>query len=243
MSIPISLLSEITVDQASLLARSVDNLLAAGWAVNLPGIEQGENVAEIGYVARREKYNTNDGSTTPIIDLYENKDPQRGGAFKLIHLYLNTAEDVAAFESACGITLSQIPLYEADAAIERGKGKDKYVLALRAPAKLVWKLNPRYEGKDDKKNAKRLFVRWHSHQPAGQLVGKLKADPATGEVLGEPTGTEEVQYLVGSKELADLIGKETGLKPPAFMPLLTASGAKSVTLARAKAIISAGINK
>ena len=48
----------------------------------------------------------------------------------------------------------------------------KYVVALKHPVKVVWKLNPRYEGDQDKKNPKRLFVRWANLPAAtdGNLV-------------------------------------------------------------------------
>jgi hypothetical protein len=93
-------------------------------------------------------------------------------------MYLNTADDVADFEAATGVKLAQIPLYNGDNAIERGKGKDNFVVNLPAPARLVWKPNPRWEGENDKKNPKRVFVRWFDLRPAQPAI-----DPATGEVL------------------------------------------------------------
>lgn len=177
VSIPLSLMTEITTEQGHMLMRSLDNLLTAGWSVTLPGVEPGESMDEIGFVARREKFNTNDSTTTPIVDLYPNKEPNRGGAFKLIHMYLNTADDVAAFEAATGVKLAQIPLFNGDNAIERGKGKDNFVLTLPAPTRLVWKQNPQWEGENDKKHPKRLFVRWFDLRP------QVAVNPATGEVL------------------------------------------------------------
>lgn len=193
VSIPIGLAQELTVEIGALLLRSVDNLLASGWSVNLPGVELDEKVEEIGFVGRREKFNTNDNSTTPIVDLYPNKEPQRGGAFKLLHMYLNTPDDIAAFENATGVSLNQIPLYNGDNAIERGKGKDSFILQFAAPVKLVWKQNPAWEGDQDKKHPKRIFVRWFDARPAipaGKpaqsmtLQQALKVKTANGAELG-----------------------------------------------------------
>jgi hypothetical protein len=240
VSIPLSLAAELTIEQGSMLLRSLDNLLAAGWFVNLPGIEQGENVAEIGFVARREKYNQNDGTTTPIVDLYENKAPERGGAFKLLHRYLNTPDDISEFEAATGIKLASIPLYNGDNAIERGKGKDNLVVTLPRPAKLVWKQNPQWEGDNDKKHPKRIFIRWFDARlAAGATANSPAADPVTGEIPGAP----EPEYLVGSKPLADAILARTGLKPAAFMPILSKSNLKKITLSKALALIEANLTQ
>jgi hypothetical protein len=110
---------------------------------------------------RRSKANA-DGSETPVVDLY----PARGN-FRLVARYLNAEADIQAFEAACGVKLSELPLYEGDNSIERGKNPkmDRYVVSLKRPVRVSWKLNHRYEGENDKKNSKRIFVRW-ADQPA-----------------------------------------------------------------------------
>ena len=137
------------------IAGALEGLAAA----NAPK-EEGEQAEDIGHVVRRVKGN-DDGSETPVIDLY----PERA-KFRVLGVYLNTPQDVAAFEAAAGLRLADLPLYEGDNSIERGKGPktDKYVVSLSRPARVVIKPNPRYEGPEDKTHPKRLFVRW---LPAG----------------------------------------------------------------------------
>ena len=155
ITIPLYMREPITQDMAVSLAGSVAQLLGAGFSVNAPGLEDGEFVEEIGFVVRRAKTNT-DGTETPVIDLYPAQ-----GHFRLIGKYLNNEDDIKLFEAACKVDLGKLPLYEGDNAIERGKNPkvDKYVVAVK-PFRVIWKLNPRYEGENDKKNSKRLFVRW-----------------------------------------------------------------------------------
>jgi len=234
VSIPLSLADELTMEQGMNLLRSVDNLLAVGWSLDAPGVEAGEKIAELGYVVRREKFNKDDKTRTPVVDLYENKEARRGGAFKLIHLYLNTPDDVAVFEAAAGVTLGKLPLYSGDAAIERDTGKDDFVTKLPRPVKIVYKDNPAYEGKEDKKHSKRLLVRWYDSRPT-------TAQPATSgpQQASVPAadGESGELFLVGSKALAEAINARTGLKPTAFMPILSKSGQKHMTLTAALTMI------
>jgi len=156
VTIPLRLDKPILVTEAQALMESVTSLLQAGFSVDAPGLEKGEHVEEIGFVVRRSKANA-DGTETPVVDLY----PSRGN-FRQLGKYLNNEGDIQAFESAYGLALSGLPLYEGDNSIERGKNPklDKYVIALKHPVKVVWKLNPKYGGENDKKNSKRLFARW-----------------------------------------------------------------------------------
>jgi hypothetical protein len=157
---------------------AVSAYLSAGWLVNAPGLEDGERVDDIGFVVKRVKAN-DDGSETPVIDLY----PPRAN-FRILGVYLNTPDDVKTFESACGVKLASLPLYEGDNAIERGKGPktDKYVVSLPHPVKAVFKANPKWEGDEDKKHPKRLFVRWGNSTPAnGQPATEQKVVNGNGE--------------------------------------------------------------
>lgn len=156
VSIPLPLNRSISTEEARNLLSSVNTLIHAGFSVELPAHDESERVEEIGFVVRRLKVNP-DGSETPLVDLY----PVRGN-YRHLGKYLNTEAEIKEFESACGIQLTAIPLYEGDNPIERGRNPklDRFVVVLRQPARLVWKHNPRYEGETDKKNSKRLFVRW-----------------------------------------------------------------------------------
>ena len=150
---------------------AVDQYLDAGWLIDAPGLEAGERKEEIGYVVRRSKENQ-DGTETPIVDLYDADD---GRKFKLLSVYLNTDDDRAAFERASGLRLNDIPLYMGTAAPERGASRqsDKFITKTR-PFGVVWGKNPKYD--DEKAKAAtqanpytvpmKKFVRW-ADQPAG----------------------------------------------------------------------------
>lgn len=132
-------------------------LTAAGISVREPGLEEGEQSETFHYIVRRAKGN-DDGSETPIIDLYVDHEKMH---FSLLKVYLNTSDDVAAFQQATGLQLAALPLYDGQAAIERGKDTridSKYMVRLQRPVQVVWKSNPAYE--ENGKKAKRLFVRW-----------------------------------------------------------------------------------
>ena len=168
VTIPLSLEKPILVAEAQALMASVTSLLQAGFSVETPGLEDGEHEEEIGFVVRRAKVNS-DETETPVVDLY----PVNAN-FRRVAKYLNEETDVREFEAACALSLQAMPLYEGDNTIERGKNPklDKYVVALKRPVKIVWKFNPRYEGENDKKNPKRVFVRWANGAPAsdGNIV-------------------------------------------------------------------------
>lgn len=211
VTIPLRLDKPILVAEAQALMESVTSLLQAGFSVDAPGLEDGEHVEEIGFVVRRSKANT-DGTETPVVDLY----PARGN-FRLLGKYLNNEADIQAFESACGLRLATLPLYEGDNSIERGKNPkmDKYVVALKRPVKVIWKLNPKYEGENDKKNSKRLFVRW-ADQPAvpeGNLVlspvEKMNLDEARAVLC--PHGSKSHPEFKG-KSLDEVAKTEDGRK-------------------------------
>ena len=197
VTVPLFLDKPILVAEAQALMASVTSLLQAGFSVDAPGLEDGEHIEEIGFVVRRSKINT-DETETPVVDLY----PARGN-FRLLARYLNSEADVREFQSACGVALSILPLYEGDNSIERGKNPkmDKYVVALKHLVKMVWKFNPRYEGENDKKNSKRLFVRWVNLPAATD--GNLALTPAEMS----PEEARGVICPLGSKshpELKDL---------------------------------------
>ena len=156
VTIPLPLETSLNAANAKAMLDSVSTLLTVGFLVNAPGLEDGEKVETIVGVVRRAKAN-DDATETPVIDLY----PDRAN-FRILGIYLNNEQDIQAFEKAAGVKLSELPLYDGDNAIERGKGAktDKYVIALKQPAKVVFKANPKWEGDEDKKHPKRIFVRW-----------------------------------------------------------------------------------
>ncbi len=169
VTFPVDLNVLVTPDQATTMLQSVTNLLNAGFSVFQPGLEDGEQMDQIGFVVRKEKEGEG-GEITPVIDLYP-----ANGNFRLLHIYLNTPADVQAFEKATGVKLEKLPIYEGTNAIERGQSAkvDRFVVKLSSPVKVVWKLNPRYDPDETdikKKKPRRLFVRW-ADAPAAPAEG------------------------------------------------------------------------
>lgn len=197
VDIPLSLEAELTAEHAARLLRSVDALLNAGFAINMPGLLDGETVEAIGFAVRREKVN-DDGSITPVADVYP-----VGGNFRLIGLYLNTQDDLRNFEQATGLRLDAMPLYDGNP-IERGANPrtDRNVVTLPTPAKLVWKMNPKWEGDQDKKHAKRIFARWEGLRPnadeaAAQTPDFSKTKTPGGALVSSLPG-DKLQMLADS---------------------------------------------
>ena len=209
VTVPLSLDNPITAEQASGLFTSLGTLITAGFTVSPEDLEAGEQAIDINAVVRRSK-SEDDGTETPVIDTY-----MVNGTYRWVAKYLNNPDDIAAFEAATGLKLNDLPLYEGSNSIELGKNAklDKYVVRLNTPAKLVWKLNPRYEGLEDKKNPKRLFVRWDSHKvkPTNGNNSQPKQTPPTPEAA--PAELEAALAVVipeGIKIPKSVIGKTLG---------------------------------
>lgn len=158
-----------------------------GLAVREQGVEAGEQVETIHYVLRTSILNR-DNTDTPRIYLYTER-----FNFKFLNIYLNTQDDIAAFENAVGYDLAAIPYFEGDSALERGKNpqKDnKYLARLSQPAQIVWKQNPAWEGDDDKQHPKRVFVRWLTAAPAPAVQSPQM-----------PANTQQAAKTLGSGDL------------------------------------------
>lgn len=89
--------------------------------------------------------------------------------FKFLHIYLNNEQMIADFERAFGFSPLQLPHYEGEVALERGKNPKKdsqYIVKLRNPVQVFYKRNPRWSEdlseEDRKKIQKNIFVRWGS---------------------------------------------------------------------------------
>jgi hypothetical protein len=77
----------------------------------------------ISSVIRREKTN-DDGSVTPIIDMYP---PWRGknGQFRFCGVYLNSEEDVRQFEHYSGLRVKDLPLFDSQTPWKRHPQRPK----------------------------------------------------------------------------------------------------------------------
>lgn len=133
-------------------------MIDGGLAVREQGIEAGELTRDIRYLLRRKQKN-DDGSFTPIIDLY-------AGNFRWVACWLNDDAQIAAFEQACGVELARMPISATPVKEYDPSDPDiaNLFTVLGTPAQIVYKDNPRWHenlNEDDKKKiSKRLFVRW-----------------------------------------------------------------------------------
>ena len=145
---------------------AVSLALDAGWLVQAPGLEEGEEKETVGWVLRGgfEK----DGKLTPFVLLYSANEAL---TWSFLKVYLNSPEDVAAFEYAAKLKLAQLPDYEGNDKPQRGASAktDKYIVGVPRPFQVVFKKNPKHDDTEQgKMKPARLFVRWVDQKPAGQ---------------------------------------------------------------------------
>jgi hypothetical protein len=190
--------------------QSVDNAIAAGWMTQAPGLEAGENRDKIAWVSRCLVPSRNGGECSRIF-LYLDND---ACTYKHVAEYLNTPDDVAAFEYASGLKLEQIPVWPTKAAPKRlEKGTAQYIIQAPRPFEVIWKLNPDYqEGVQGQKEEKRLFVRWANSKPPAVSSEPAKPPPDFPPLPGvePPPWWETRQFAVKAadeRELADVIDK------------------------------------
>lgn len=231
ITLPLFLDEPITIEAAKLVMLSVDNILAAGFQVNLPGLEEGELVEEISHIARREGTDQ-----TAIIDFYSSNTKLEK---KFMHVYLNTPDDVAAFELATGMKLDEITIYDGKSGIERtDRNAPKYIKALTRPIKTVYRINPKWEqwnqaGKEGKEPHKRLLVRY-------EVTRKPEAG-APEEAIKDADGSTQYKKLSG--ELVQMLVKKTGLKPGVITPILAKLPGDTISFESALKIVTTNINK
>lgn len=158
--------------------------LEAGFLVNAPGLEEGEQIEEVGAVLRSEF--EKDGETTPVLLLYSTNDKLEWAFLKV---YLNKDEDIAAFQKASGMKLQDLPIYEGQDKLKWDESKlaRKYIVKPPRPFKAVMKKNPRYSEEDRKaaiakkevyKIPARFFVRWDGAATAASLPAGEQEDRA-----------------------------------------------------------------
>lgn len=180
--VPVTLpVTEKPLDYRGMMA-SVEAMLAAGFLVTAPGLEAGEQREEVGWVLRRTKTN-DDKSKTPIIDLYSADD---GMTWKVLSVYLNRDEDVAAFEHAAGTPLSALRSFPGTAAPERGASdeSDQFIVRVPRPFGVVYVPNPKYSQAEadaatqDKpyRVPKKKFLRWADQSPAAPRPAAQERD-------------------------------------------------------------------
>lgn len=171
---------------------AVSDAVTAGFLANMPGIEPGERFEDIGFVVRRSKLNKETKVETPLIDLYP-ANPR--ATFSVLSIYLNTPEDVRAFEAVSGLSTMAIPHYVGSNKITRGENPntDKLVVPTKKVARVVLKDNPKYDPNEKdmtKKKPARLFVRWDGLAPPV----KKEAPPASEH--GNKTAAERAALAI-----------------------------------------------
>ena len=167
LPVPATPLSEV---QARGLYESVQSLIGAGFLVNQTGLLEDETREVVSHLAHRKKQNP-DGSSTAILDVY------CGGNWKVLHLYMNKPQDLDRFTQVFGLMLSDIPLWQGEAPLLRGKDPEtdsRYILPVKG-VEVVYRINPRWEGEEDKKHPKRLFVRWECQKDPPVPIAKTEA--------------------------------------------------------------------
>jgi hypothetical protein len=169
-------------------------LLADGFMLSEPGLEAGELREQVGYMVRRQKKNE-DGTYTPVIDLYLNNDRT---VFKFLSVYLNSEDEIRAYEAASGIKLVSMTLLPGKASVERNDEEQaKYIVKAPAPFNVVFKLNPQYDPNSDEKKPKRLFERWEGANNVLPLDTQENAGNRPSDAITEDSWTEtDVKLMV-----------------------------------------------
>lgn len=157
-------------------------LLSRGLLINAPGLEDGEQKEQASCFIRSLKTN-DDGTETNVIHLY----PMNAGAqYKFLTVYLDTADDIAAFEQAAGVTLASVPQWVADAPPQKDSANaKKYFVHPSKPLVAIHKANPRYE--EGNKKPKRLFVRWDVTQQHMDAPAPVPPQPQPASAVVTPT--------------------------------------------------------
>lgn len=138
VTFPVSLMAEITSQQALNAFNSVNVLLGIGFSVNPAGVEAGELIEEVASVARR---TGSDG--TPIVAFFKDH-PKL--VKKFLHTYLNNPDEIAEFERATGLHLDALPNFESDKDITKDhRLAHQYITPLPHPVKLVYKISDRWK--------------------------------------------------------------------------------------------------
>lgn len=194
VDVPLDLEAGLSPERASNLIISIDALIAAGFTVNMPGLEDGELIEEVTSVARRA---SNDGVN--IVAFYK-AHPKL--VKKFIHEYLDTPEQVADFENATGLKLHNLPLFEGDKDITKDhRSAGKYIVALPRPVKVVYRISDRWkrwneEGGNGQQPQKFELLRYmtngsaSSNAPAVTTIAQTAMTYEQAQAIKTPGGAE-----------------------------------------------------
>lgn len=202
VTIPVT---EKPLDYAA-MAANVDAMIAAGFAVQAAGLEAGEEKEMVGHVIRGQHDSGRD--ITDFVLLYSTDD---GKKFSFLKCFLNTDEDVAAFEAASGMKLNAIPVYVGQDKPERGKNRVVDQQFMRSPPKpfgVVFGDNPKWKQSEadaaaaEKKmytKPKRVFIRWADLPTAAPKDG--------GECISEKEAANLAEIMMRVHLPLERVGK------------------------------------
>ncbi len=179
-------------DPAAALA-AVSAALDAGWLVQAPGLEEGEEREMIGWVLK--SIHSNEDRETPFVLLYSANEAL---TWSVLKVYLNTEQDEAAFEHASHMKLAEMPEYVGQDKPQRGSNHrtDTYIVPAPRPFGVVFKKNPKHDATEaGKMKPARLFVRWADAAPAAQ---------SAAEESGNITPQQQRDITAWLEELAKL---------------------------------------
>lgn len=197
--------------QTAAMFANVSSLIAAGFMVRQPGLQEGETRESVTHILHRNRA-LEDGSFTPVMDLYAT------GSFRVLSLYLDAEkeDETRQFIDRFG-PISSFPLYPGNAPIERGKDAESerefVVCVAERGVQVVYRANPKYSQEEaDRLKAenkpykvpKRIFVRFEKNGSAVSAVASAAtpvpaAAPGGEKCLPEAGRLPERVYLDGSK--------------------------------------------
>ncbi len=180
--LPLSLEAPMPTAGWRMLLDSVSAALDAGWLTVQPGLEEGEEKDEVGWVLRGE--HEKEGDSTPFVLLYSRNEAL---SFSFLKVYLNRQDDIAAFEHASKMKLEALPLYVGNDKPQRGASNktDRFIVAPARAFQVVFKKNPKHDDTEvGKMKPARLFVRWAEQAPAA-AEQPAAAPPASVDVALE----------------------------------------------------------
>lgn len=186
---------------------AVSAIIEAGFLVREPGLEAGETRDEVGWVVRM----TKEGRQGPaqVLHLYKKIDHW---TLPFLTVYLNTADDIRAFNDASGLDVTRLPEYIGEGRLERGKSPktDALIVPVRRPMSVVHKPNPKYDpaaaeaaknSKDPYTVAKKVFVRWG--EQAAPTSAHAQADHQQADA-DEPPSVEAIVAGYGRAQTAEV---------------------------------------
>lgn len=177
----------LAIDTCRNVLASVDNLLAAGWLTQAPGLEEGETKLMAEAAVLRNHQNK-DNTVSPLINLYF-----EGDKFSRLNVYLDKPDEVQDFERASGLKVSAMRPYIGTGKLERGASRDTDALFAIAPKPFAVCMvkNPKYNPDEKELKLRKpqfLFARWPD-LPAKQENGKPPEPEPPGGVI--PDGMQK----------------------------------------------------